>query len=75
MAQPEHEVTQDDVDAAARELVACPDCTAHAGEYCRNRDGSPCGQHPTRLDAATLKAAELKASAVGAVTPGPGEDG
>lgn len=60
------EIGEDEV----RELVACPECTAHAGEYCRNRDGSPCGQHPTRADAATLRA-----SAVGTVTPAPAKGG
>lgn len=37
-------------DAAAREAVACPDCTAQRGEYCRDRAGAEVETHPRRIE-------------------------
>ena len=61
MTQP----TDEQLDALVRELVACPVCTAHRGEFCRDRAGQPVDQHPERDEAAQRVAAALAERAGG----------
>jgi hypothetical protein len=44
-----HEEAADARAGLAREAVACPDCTAQRGEYCRDRTGAEVPTHPQRV--------------------------